>query len=99
MYLDTLEAGRKRVARSLRMLRDDAGDLGCLKRAWRGDLLEAVCREGFCVRFNGGRRDRQGTAGVEGRMGDASDMPELQHHAAAPGRGCTWHALPALGLV
>src|SRR5262244_3902654 len=53
MYLDTVEAGRKRVPRSLRILRDDAGDLGCLKRAWRGDLLEAVCREGFCVRPNG----------------------------------------------
>jgi len=40
MYLDTVEAGRKRVPRSLRILRDDAGDLGCLKRAWRGDLLD-----------------------------------------------------------
>jgi len=49
MYLDTVEAGGKRVPRSLRKLRDDAGDLGCLKRTWRGDLLEAVCREGFCV--------------------------------------------------
>jgi hypothetical protein len=36
MYLDTVEAGGKRVPRSLRKLRDDAGDLGCLKRAWRG---------------------------------------------------------------
>src|SRR5262249_48954662 len=55
MYLDTVEAGRKRVPRSLRILRNDAGDLGCLKRAWRGGLFEAVCREGFCVRPNGGR--------------------------------------------
>jgi hypothetical protein len=73
MYLYTVEAGRKRVPRALRILRDDAGDLGCLKRAWRGDLLEAVCREGFCVRPNGGRRDRQGTTGLEGGMGDAPD--------------------------
>src|SRR5262249_38873480 len=41
MYLDTVEASRKRVPRSLRILRDDVGDLRCFKRAWRGDLLEA----------------------------------------------------------
>src|SRR5215510_4760869 len=99
MYLDTVEAGRKRVPRSLRMLRDDAGDLGCLKRAWRGDLLEAVCREGLCVRPNGGRRDRQGAAGLEGGMGDAPDMPELEHHAAATGMDCTGHAFPACDLL
>src|SRR6516225_7576148 len=99
MHLDTVEAGRKRVPRSLRILRDDAGDLGCLKRAWRGDLLEAVCREGFCVRPNGGRRDRQGTAGLEGGMGDAPDMPELEHHAAATGIDCTGHAFPACDLL
>src|SRR5262249_56739869 len=75
MYLDTVEAGRKRVPRSLHKLRDDAGDLGCLKRAWRGDLLEAVCREGFCVRPSGGRCDRQGAAGVAGGVGGADDRP------------------------
>src|SRR5262245_34039288 len=99
MYLDTLEAGRKRVPRSLRKLRDDAGDLGCLKRAWRGDLLEAVCREGFCVRPNGGWCDRQSTAGLEGGMGDAPDVPELEHHAAATGIDCTGHAFPAFDLL
>src|SRR5215469_5155860 len=99
MYLDTVEAGRKRVPRSLRILRNDAGDLGRLKRAWRGDLLKAVCREGFCVRPNGGRRDRQGTARLEGGMGDAPDMPELGHHAAATGMDCTGHAFPACDLL
>ena len=99
MYLDTVEAGGKRVPRSLRKLRDDAGDLGCLKRTWRGDLLEAVCREGFCVRPNGGRRDRQGTAGLEGRMGDAPDMPELRYHAAATGLDRAGHAFPACDLL
>src|SRR5262245_46700582 len=38
MYLDTVQASCKRVPRSLRMLCDDAGDLRCFKRAWRGDL-------------------------------------------------------------
>src|SRR5262249_51264500 len=93
------ETSRKRVPRSLRVLRDDAGDLGCLKRAWRGDILEAVCREGFCVRPNGGRRDRQGTAGLEGGMGAAPDMPELEQHAAAAGMDCTGHAFPACDLL
>src|SRR5262249_51160303 len=97
MYLDTVEAGGKRVPRSLRMLRDDAGDLGCLKRARRGNLLEAVCREGFCVRPNGGRRNLQGIAGLEGGMGDAPGMPELEHHAAAT--DCTGHAFPACDLL
>src|SRR5262249_23782019 len=55
--------------------------------------------ESFCVRPNGGRRDRQGTAGLEGRMGDAPDMPELQHHAAATGMDCTGHAFPACDLL
>src|SRR5262245_33197390 len=99
MYLDTVEASCQRVSRPLRMLRDDAGDLRCFKRAWCGDLLEAVCREGFCVRPNGGRRDRQGTAGLEGGMRDASDMPELQHYAAATGMDCTGHAFPACDLL
>src|SRR5215472_6804201 len=96
MYLDTLEAGRKRVPRSLRILRDDAGDLGCLKRAWRGDLLEAVSREGFCVRPNGRRRDRQGTAGLEGGMGDAPDMPELEHHAGRHRHRLHWSRISSL---
>jgi len=99
MYLDTVEAGGKRVPRSLRMLRDDAADLGCLKRAWRGNLLEAVCREGFCVRPNGGRRNRQDIAGLEGGMGDAPDMPELEHHAAATSMDCTGYAFPACDLL
>src|SRR5262249_60314896 len=47
MYLDTVEASCKRVPRSLRILCDDAGDLGRLKRAWRGDLLEAVAVKAF----------------------------------------------------
>src|SRR5262249_58376801 len=99
MYLDTVEASCQRVSRPLRMLRDGSGDLGCFRRAWCGDLLEAVCREGFCVRPNGGRRDRQGTAGLEGGMRDASDMPELQHYAAATGMDCTGHAFPACDLL
>src|SRR5215475_4615161 len=39
MHLDAVEAGRKRVPSSLRILRDDAGDLRCLKRAWCRDRL------------------------------------------------------------
>src|SRR5262245_49836690 len=50
-------------------------------------------------RPNGGRRDRQGTAGLEGGMGDAPDMPELGHHAAATGMDCTGHAFPACDLL
>src|SRR5215467_991925 len=53
MHLDAVEAGRKRVPSSVRILRDDAGDLRCLKRAWRRDRFEAVRREGSCVRPNG----------------------------------------------
>src|SRR5262245_50626668 len=32
-------------------------------------------------------------------MGDAPDMPELQHHAAATGMDCTGHAFPACDLL
>src|SRR5262249_15546746 len=99
MYLDAIEAGRKRVPRSLRILRDDAGDLRCLKRAWRGNLLEAICREGFCIRPYGGRCDRQGTAGLEGGMGDAPNVPELEHHAAATRMDSTSYAFPTCDLL
>jgi hypothetical protein len=40
-----------------------------------------------------------GTTGLEGRMGDAPDMPELEHHAAATGIDCTGHAFPACDLL
>src|SRR6516165_4287595 len=32
-------------------------------------------------------------------MGDAPDMPELGHHAAATGMDCTGHAFPACDLL
>ena len=50
MHLDAVEPGGQRVARALRILRDDAGDLGGFERAGRRDRLEAVRREGLPVR-------------------------------------------------
>src|SRR5262245_48817242 len=99
MHLDAVEAGRKRVPRSLRILRDDAGDLRCLKRAWRRDRFEAVRRKGSCVRPNGGWGNRQGTVGLEGGMGDAPDMPELEHNAAATSMDSISHAFPTCDLL
>jgi hypothetical protein len=99
MHLHAVEAGRKRVPRSLRILCDDAGDLRCLKRAWRRDRFEAVRREGFCVRPDGGRGNRQGTVGLEGGMGDAPDVPELEHHAAATSMDSISHAFPTCDLL
>src|SRR5262249_24043850 len=99
MHLDAVEAGRKRVPRSLRMLRDDAGDLRCLKRAWRRDRFEAVRRECSCVRPNSGWGNRQGTGGLKGGMGDAPDMPELEHHAAATSMDRISHAFPTCDLL
>src|SRR5262249_24419373 len=56
-------------------------------------------RGGLLRRPNGGGRDGQGTAGLEGGMGDAPDMPELEHHAAATGIDCTGYAFPACDLL
>src|SRR5215813_9291755 len=99
MHLDAVEAGRKRVPRSLRILRDDAWDLRCLKRAWRRDRFEAVRREGSCIRPNCRWGNRQGTVGLEGRMGDAPDMPKLEHHASATSMDSISHAFPTCDLL
>src|SRR5262249_9232082 len=99
VHLDAVEAGRKCVPRSLRKLRDDAGDLRRLKRAWRRDRLEAVRREGSCIRPDRGRGNWQVAAGLERGMGDTPDVPELEHHAAATRMDGISHAFPTCDLL
>src|SRR5262245_24961623 len=99
MHLDAVEAGRKSVTCPLRILRYDTGDLRRLKRAWRRDRLEAVRREGPCVRPDGRRGNRQGAAGLKRGMGDTPDVPELEHHAAATSMDRISHAFPTCDLL
>src|SRR5262249_50412602 len=56
-------------------------------------------REGSCIRPNRGRGNRQGTAGLEGWMGDAPDVPELEHYAATTSMDSTSHAFPTCDLL
>ena len=47
VHLDAVEPGGQRIARALRILRDDRGYLASFERARRRDRLEAFCREGL----------------------------------------------------
>ena len=99
MHLDAVEACFHRVARALRILRNDAGNLGELESTRGWDRLEAVGGEGLSVRLDGRRGHRQFAARLEGLMRDAPDMPKLEHDAAAGGVHRSGHALPAFDLL
>ena len=92
-----VEAGRLGVLGPAPEGRDDAGDLARFKLARHGKGLLGPDAAHMSVCCNGARGDGQ-VAVQKHWMGDAADMPELQHHTSARlmhGLGCQ---LPSLDL-
>jgi hypothetical protein len=99
VHLHAVEPSLKSVSRRLGVFFDNSGDLGRFQRARRRDRLETLSREGLSLRPDGGRRNRQRSARLEGRMGDAPDVPKLKHDMAAGDMNCFGHTFPALDLL
>ncbi|OAN59573.1 hypothetical protein A7X12_24550 [Sphingomonas sp. TDK1] len=76
VHLDAVEPGGERVLGALSVLRDNAGNFGCLQRTGRRDRLEAFFGEGLGVGLDGGGCDRQRASRLERGMRDAPHVPE-----------------------
>ena len=83
MHLDRIEArGHRRMGR-VDVGLHDAGQFFGRQRPRRGHVDEAVLGEGLALGLTVGRRLRLGTGGLEVRMGDAADVPQLHGDLAA----------------
>src|ERR1700730_11324989 len=86
--LHAVESGRQRISRPTRVLPDDVGHLLDLQgsRRYEGNQLSLailILDERLAARLDGRGCDRKHAVGLQRRMGDASDMPELQEYQAA----------------
>src|ERR1700731_1493999 len=86
--LRTVESGLQRISRSARILLDNVGYLLDLQgsRRYEGNqfsLAILILDERLPARLDGRGCDRKHAVGLQRRMGDASDMPELQEYQAA----------------
>src|SRR5262245_16935955 len=82
VHLHPVEPGHQGVSRRLSIFLGDGGNLGRFEGARCWDRLKTLCRESLSLGPDGRGRDGRCAAWLERRVGNAPNVPKLEHYVA-----------------